>query len=255
MTDYAVNRGLRIAYDAAGVGAEVVVLLHGLAQRGMDWAAPGYVAGLADKFRVICIDSLGHGESDSPDDCSLYSRPQRAGDVLAVLDAIGVERAHVVGYSMGGWLASAVLVHAPDRLRSVCFGGWDPVHGLDGVRPIVRSQFGVELDFEMLLSAVREQYPQFTEWITPEREPALRCCWAAVEDLDGVEQALEISPVPMLFWDGQMDPHHDGSRAMAARLPRAEFLKTPGDHGTAFYEDNLRRSLVCGELLDASHQR
>ena len=71
MTDYVVNRGLRIAYDVAGRGDEVVVLLHGLGQRRTDWEECGYVEGLAGRFQVICIDSLGHGESDAPNDCSL----------------------------------------------------------------------------------------------------------------------------------------------------------------------------------------
>jgi pimeloyl-ACP methyl ester carboxylesterase len=254
MTDYAVNRGQRIAYDVAGGGDGAVVLLHGLGQRRTDWAVCGYVDGLGDQFQVISIDSLGHGESDSPDDCSLYSRSQRAGDVVAVLDAVGAEKAHVVGYSMGGWLASAVLVHAPERLRSVCFGGWDPVHGLDGVRPIVRAEFGMELDFDIVLTGFREQYPQVTEWITPDREPALRCCWDAVEDMEGMEQALEISPVPMLFWDGRKDPHYDGSRDLAARLPHADLLETEGDHMTAFIDDSAKALVGLRQFLETSRQ-
>jgi pimeloyl-ACP methyl ester carboxylesterase len=102
MTDFVVHRGQRIAYDCTGTGNETVVLLHGLAQRRNDWAACGYVDALADEYQVVAIDSLGHGESDSPSDCSLYTSRERAGDVVAVLDALDVARAHIVGYSMGG---------------------------------------------------------------------------------------------------------------------------------------------------------
>jgi pimeloyl-ACP methyl ester carboxylesterase len=236
MTDYVANRGLRIAYDVAGSGDEAVVLLHGLGQRRADWASCGYVDGLADRFRVICVDSLGHGESDSPSDCSVYTRSQRAGDVVAVLDGVGVQRAHLIGYSMGGWLASALLLHAPERLQSLCFGGWDPVGGMAGVRSFVRAKLGVDLDFDAVLGGFREQYPKYTDWITPDREPALRCCFEAVEDVDGVEQALEVNALPVLFWDGQKDPHHHPSRDLATRLPHADFLETPGDHAAAFYD-------------------
>jgi len=142
MTDYVTNRGLRIAYDVAGGGDEAVVLLRGLGQRRSDWASCGYVDVLAERSTVVCVDSLGHGDSDSPLDCSLYSRSQRAGEIVAVLAGIGVPRAHVVGYSMGGWLASAVLVHAPECLRSVCFGGWDPVGGMAGIPSFIRSKLG-----------------------------------------------------------------------------------------------------------------
>jgi pimeloyl-ACP methyl ester carboxylesterase len=201
---------------------------------------------------VISIDSLGHGESDAPEDCSLYSGSQRAGDVVAVLDGMGVPKAHIIGYSMGGWLASTVLLHAPERLRSLCFGGWDPVGGMVGVRSFIRSRLGVDLDFDAVLGGFREQYPQYTEWITPDREPALRCCYGAVDELTGVEEALNTSPVSILFWDGEKDPHHHPSRDLAALLPHADFLETPGDHATAFVEHSevalsgLRRFLASG---------
>src|SRR5215217_1848985 len=236
MTDYVANRGLRIAYDVAGSGDEDVVLLHGLGQRRADWASCGYVDGLADRFRVICVDSLGHGESDSPSDCSVYTRSQRAGDVIAVLDGVRVQRAHVIGYSMGGWLASALLLHSPQRLWSLCFGGWDPVGGMAGVRSFVKAKLGVDLDFDAVLGGFREQYPEYTDWITTDREPALRCCFEQVEDVEGVEQALEVTALPVLFWDGKKDPHHHPSRDLATRPPHADFLETPGDHAAAFYD-------------------
>jgi pimeloyl-ACP methyl ester carboxylesterase len=132
--DFVINRGQRIAYDVAGGGDDTVVLLPGLGTRRTVWADAGYVAGFADEFRVVSIDSLGHGDSDSPADCSVYTPRQRVGDVIAVLDEVGVGSAHVIGYSMGGWIAVTMLVHAPERLRSLCVGGWDPVHGMAGVR-------------------------------------------------------------------------------------------------------------------------
>jgi pimeloyl-ACP methyl ester carboxylesterase len=208
------------------------VLLPGLGQRRTDWTEAGYVAGLAHDFRVISIDSLGHGDSDCPADCSLYAPLQRVGDVVAVLDRADVATAHVIGYSMGGWIAAAVLVHAPERVRSLCAGGWDPVRGMAGVR----ERLGVDLDFDMVLGGFRRAYPQVTAWITPEREVALRCCFDAVEDLDGVERTLHETELPILLWDGVDDPHHDSSRELAAQLPNAEFLETAGDHAAAFYD-------------------
>jgi pimeloyl-ACP methyl ester carboxylesterase len=255
MTNYGANRGCRIAFDISGSGEQTVVLLHGLGQRRIDWGTCGYVAGLADRFQVICIDSLGHGESDGPDDCSLYSREQLAGDVVAVLDAVGVEKAHLVGYSMGGWLASAVLVHTPERLRSLCFGGWDPVGGMGAVRSLIRAKVGLELDFDAVLGGFREQYPQYTAWITPERVPALRCCFAAVEDVEGVGQALKMGTAPVLFWDGRKDPHHHGSRDLAASLSHAEFLEVAGDHAGAFYEHSVEAIAGLRAFLDNRSQR
>jgi pimeloyl-ACP methyl ester carboxylesterase len=240
--DYVTNREQRIAFDVAGDGDDTVVLLPGLGQRRADWADAGCVAGLAHDFRVISVDSLGHGDSGCPADCSLYAPLQRAGDVVAVLHRVDVASAHLIGYSMGGWIASAVLVHAPARVRSLCAGGWDPVRGMAGVR----ERLGVDLDFDVVLGGFRRAYPQVTGWITPEREVALRCCFDAVEDLDGVERTLYESELPILLWDGVDDPHHDSSRQLAAQLPNAEFLETAGDHAAAFY--NAGREAVPGLL-------
>ena len=231
--DFVINRGQRIAYDVAGGGDDTVVLLPGLGTRRTDWADAGYVAGFADEFRVVSIDSLGHGDSDSPADCSLYTPRQRVGDVIAVLDEVGVGSAHVIGYSMGGWIAAAMLVHAPERLHSLCVGGWDPVRGMAGVR----ERLGVDLDFDMVIGGFRSGYPQLTAWITPDREPGLRCCFSAIEDRDGVEAALHACGLPILLWDGVDDPHHDTSRDLAAGLRTAEFVDTPGDHAAAFCDE------------------
>ena len=81
---YATHRGYRIAYDVEGDGPPVV-LQHGLLDNRKRWAEVGYVAGLADSYRVICVDSLGHGDSDKPKEEALYQREQRAGDIAAVL--------------------------------------------------------------------------------------------------------------------------------------------------------------------------
>src|SRR4051794_11394062 len=97
---FAENRGCRIAFDVAGVGP-TVVLQHGLGSRRVDWTQSGYVDALSDAYQVVTIDSLGHGDSDRPTDPSLYGREQRVGDVVAVLDDVGVDRVHLVGYSMG----------------------------------------------------------------------------------------------------------------------------------------------------------
>ncbi len=118
---YATNRDQRIAYDMTGVGP-AVVLQHGFLDSRKSWAELGYVEALADKHTVICVDSLGHGDSDKPVEQGLYVREQRADDIVAVLDAEEIGRAHFVGYSMGGWLGTGLLAHRADRLLSITVG-------------------------------------------------------------------------------------------------------------------------------------
>ena len=128
---FVTNRGQRIHYTVDGDGP-LVVLQHGYLSSAADWKTCGYVDVLTEAgFRVACVDSLAHGESDKPTDPDLYALPHRADDIVAVLDDLGADRAHLVGYSMGGWIAGGVATHHPERLASVTIAGWDCVRGVD----------------------------------------------------------------------------------------------------------------------------
>ena len=126
---FATHRGQRIHYAIEGSGP-LVILQHGLLLSAESWKQSGIVDALSDDYRVACIDSLGHGLSDKPSDPALYGQAQRAGDIVAVLDAIGEARAHLIGHSMGGWMAVGVAKYHPERLASLVVGGWHPVSGL-----------------------------------------------------------------------------------------------------------------------------
>jgi pimeloyl-ACP methyl ester carboxylesterase len=71
---------------------------------------------LQERFRVIAYDQRGHGQSDAPDDPKLYSPAQLAGDLVGVLDALAIERAALVGFSLGGGPALALAAAAPERV-------------------------------------------------------------------------------------------------------------------------------------------
>jgi len=75
---------------------------------GESWHENGYVERLADQFKVVCVDSLGHGQSDKPATAKSYHQSERAGDIVAVIDAVGEDRAHLIDYSMVGWLSAGV---------------------------------------------------------------------------------------------------------------------------------------------------
>jgi len=163
---FAINRGQRIHYTVDGRGP-LVVLQHGLLMDANSWRESGFVDALADRFCVACLDSLGHGRSDKPSDPALYGDRQRAADVVAVIDALGYERAHLLGYSMGGWMAVAVARYFPERLSTLVIGGWDPVNGLpagpDG--PVA---------FDPFMILARRAASALTRWVTPEVKPAVR---------------------------------------------------------------------------------
>lgn len=120
------NRDVPIYYEVEGDGPDVVVLQHGFSDSLETWREYGYVDALASDFRVVLIDARGHGKSYKPHAPEFYELRDMVGDVVAVLDAIGVDRAHFYGVSMGGRYGFGMACYAPDRLRSLMIGCAQP---------------------------------------------------------------------------------------------------------------------------------
>jgi pimeloyl-ACP methyl ester carboxylesterase len=123
-----VSRGHTISYEDHGEG-KALVLVPGLGSPAREWADRGYVELLADHFRVLVADPLGHGRSDVPADPGEYLQPDVSEDIVAVMDAAGVERAAVWGYSRGSSLAAVVAAAHPERVDSLVLGGFSPRSG------------------------------------------------------------------------------------------------------------------------------
>ena len=105
--------GVKIRYIDTGKG-EAIVLLHGGTSNLESWISRGVVDNLAKDFRVIAFDARGHGKSDSPRDPAAYGR-QQALDVVRILDALKIERAHIIGFSLGSSTVAQLLTLHPER--------------------------------------------------------------------------------------------------------------------------------------------
>lgn len=110
----ATSDGVRIAYEIRGEG-EPLALVHGLAYDRRGWGRLPDL--LAERFRVVLIDNRGVGESDAPP--GPYTVPQMAADVLAVLDDAGLERTHLFGVSLGGYIAQELVLTRPNRVEKL----------------------------------------------------------------------------------------------------------------------------------------
>jgi pimeloyl-ACP methyl ester carboxylesterase len=110
--------GHRITYDEFGTGDRVLVLVHGLLMnRRMFDRLASEVARRGN--RIVCIDLLGHGRSDRPEDMRLYSMPLFARQVVALLDHLGLEQAVVGGTSLGANVSIEFAVRHPERTRGL----------------------------------------------------------------------------------------------------------------------------------------
>jgi pimeloyl-ACP methyl ester carboxylesterase len=111
-------QGYRIGFDEYGEGTRPIVLIHGLLMNRHMFERLG--PALAERGnRAICVDLLGHGRSDQPDDLRLYSMPLFAEQVVALLDHLGLERAVVGGTSLGANVALELAVAHPARVEGL----------------------------------------------------------------------------------------------------------------------------------------
>ena len=117
--------GVKTYFEVHGQG-HPIVLLHGFTGNIQLWKQAGYVSALEKSYRVILIDQRGHGQSDKPHDAEAYSLEKRLGDVIIVINHLGVEQVSLFGYSMGGWLAFALALYFPERVTSLVIGGAHP---------------------------------------------------------------------------------------------------------------------------------
>src|SRR5262245_54107488 len=108
---------INLYYEIHGEGAPLL-LIYGLAGRGAGFARQ--IPALSERFRVIIFDNRGVGETDQPEEP--YSIPQMADDAAGLLDALGIESAHVFGVSMGGMIAQELALRYPDSVKKLALG-------------------------------------------------------------------------------------------------------------------------------------
>jgi len=119
------SAGVLIHYTDEGQGVPVV-LVHGFSNPAhLQWRRTGRIEALKKEYRVIALDARGHGRSGKPHDPDAYG-VQMVEDVVRLLDHLHIDKAHVVGYSMGGFITLKLAVLHPERLLSaaVCGAGW-----------------------------------------------------------------------------------------------------------------------------------
>ena len=111
------SNGINIYYEEQGNG-EPLLLIMGFTVSviGWHWNIPAF----AKSFRTVAFDNRGVGRSDKPD--VPYSMTMFADDTVGVLDALGIERAHVFGISMGGMIAQEFALRYPQRVKTLVLG-------------------------------------------------------------------------------------------------------------------------------------
>jgi pimeloyl-ACP methyl ester carboxylesterase len=238
---------VEIAFRDEGEG-EPIVLVHGFASNAaVNWVQPGWVAFLkAAGRRVIAPDNRGHGASSKLYDPAAYHSALMADDVAALLDHLGLERADLMGYSMGARIAAFLALQHPQRLRSAVFGGLG-IHLIDGIG--VPDDVAEALEAPSL-AAVSEPAARLFRAFAEQTRSDLRALAACIRGSRQTLTRAQIADIraPVLVAVGSKDAIGGSAQALADLLPAGQALEITGrDHMTAV-GDKLFKQGVLGFL-------
>lgn len=243
---FVVNEGTKISYEVAGAGAPLF-LFHGLTGSGVRWRDTGYVAGLQNRHQVILIDARGHGQSDKPHRQMDYFRETQADDVLAVLNDLDISSTHFWGHSMGGSVALALALQAPDRVHSLIITGYTPF-AAEGEEAMEMALWANDLKggiasfvagYEARHGALPDEVRQ--RWLENDGQALAACVANMIAEADGslvAELPRILAPTVLLV--GTEEPFVEAARKTAALLPRGELVELPGlDHVQTFFRSDM----------------
>jgi len=112
-------RDISIYYEVLGGGGSPIILIHGYNSTKVEWDL-SQLERMAGRHRVVIFDNRGVGQTDKPS--TPYTMPGFAADVVGLLDALPVDKAHVMGVSMGGMIAQHVALEHPERVLGLILG-------------------------------------------------------------------------------------------------------------------------------------
>lgn len=236
--------GVRIAYLDEGDG-EPILLIHGFASNiAANWIDPQWVRTLTQAGRrVIALDNRGHGESDKLYEPERYGAPEMAEDARRLLDHLGIERADVLGYSMGARIAAFLAFAHPERVRSVIFGGLgiNMVRGMIGSGPLAKALEAPRL--EDVTNDTARSFRIFAEQTKSDLK-ALAACMRGPREKVPREKLGEIT-VPVLVAVGSKDVIGGSGAALAELIPSAQFLEITGhDHMKAVGDSRFKQGVL-----------
>jgi pimeloyl-ACP methyl ester carboxylesterase len=240
------SNGVKIHYMTQGEG-EPVILIHGFsASAMMNWVMPGVFANLVKHYHVIALDNRGHGRSGKPHEIEKYG-PEMVEDVVHLMDHLHIDKAHIVGYSMGGFITEKLIVAHPERVICAVVGGagWRRPDDDNSVIEAVAKSLEAGNGIAPLMKALTppgtpvpsdEQIKARNLLIMANNDPkALAACIRGMRNLENTKQQLEQNKVPVLAIIGEKDPLKVGVDNMTGVMANLKVIVVAnGDHMSTF---------------------
>jgi pimeloyl-ACP methyl ester carboxylesterase len=262
----ALPNGETLAYVSLGDPAGApVVLIHGYTDNARDWVP--LVPYLAPRFHLILVDIRGHGRSSKPECC--YTRLDFAYDIKLLLDALGIQRADIVGHSLGSIIAQTLAEFWPERTGRVVLiassagprPGAPPPKVLDGYFAQIRQlKDPIDPDSPFMMAWWSSPTPVDADFMRRQRQDSAAIparVWLAVLD-QGLEPMLaggdlqltlpKLTAPTLLIW-GSKDPIMDAEARVTLRegLPHAQVKIFEGLGHNPFWENPQG----CAEVINA----
>lgn len=254
---YFTSDDTQIHYTVEGEG-EPVILVHGFAiNADLNWRLPGIIDQLKKDYRVIAMDLRSHGLSGKPHDSSAYGT-QMTEDVINLMDHLNIDRAHLVGYSLGGFITLKTASLYPDRWHTVIpmGAGWEDPKTSPGMDAI--QQAGADLEKHGAISPIigyfeNRKNPGYfhklgvrflTGWYNDSQ--ALVAMIKAAPELTLTKEELHQIKAPLYCIIGADDPLLPGAKALKEELPRTELSIVPN----ATHMSTPRKSATKEKLVD-----
>jgi pimeloyl-ACP methyl ester carboxylesterase len=224
------NGAVEIAYLDEGEG-DPIVLVHGFAStKNVNWVYPAWVSELKKNGRrVIALDLRCHGESSKVYDAEQCSIEMLAGDVTALMDHLKIERADIMGYSLGSRITALLARTQPQRLRSAILGGIG-LGLIEGGGPGENVAAALEApSLDDVTDPVGRTFRAFADQTRSDRS-ALAACLRGSRRLMSREEAAEIA-VPVLIAVGTADEIAGSAEALGKIILGSQVLNIPNrDH-------------------------
>jgi len=235
--------GFSIAYDdIPGDNGRPMILVHGFtSNRSEGWARLGWYGAFERKrIRCVALDNRGHGESAKPHDPAAYSRDAMSNDILNLMDHLGIERAHIMGYSMGTRLSMAAAMKAPKRFATLTLGGVGDK--MFENREVAGNPMAEAMEAESIDAIKEPMLKSFRQFADEQGED--RLALAALtrnRDAQLTREELATIPVPTLVVAGARDELAGDADALAKVFQDGRAVTIPGcDHfstiGHALYK-------------------
>ena len=224
---------------------EPILLIHGFASsHAVNWVFPQWVQALTANGRTaILYDVRGHGRSVKLYDPADYTMDRLSADALALLDALGQDRIDVMGYSMGARIAAFLQRRAPERVRSLVFGGLGMSLVEGGTLPIGIADAMDAPALESLTDPNQRMLRAFADATRSDRR-ALAACIRGARQLMPADEVAEIA-CPALVAVGTADDIAGDPDGLAELLPRGQALHIEGrDHNRAVGDRSYKEGVL-----------